>query len=461
MAATVPCESIVRAACTLFVAAAILTAAPAAAQDVTPIISPPPNIIVPNYNGVPTGPLGGLEGSSYVARAADTSAPWLNPAGLSQAGTQLSGSVSTYMLTTITPRFLPGAGGSTQHLPNVVGATAKFKGFTVGFSIVTTASWSEGWNAVRLANADAGPERFAYTSNASFAQRSTIGAVGRNIGTKWRVGGALALEGTSVHSTQIISDRVNEPTGLRTLLFTSDAGGSIDHARLIFGTQYQPVPPIHLGFVVRTAGLAYGRSGSAKVDATLTGNGYTLGATAFDTAAQFDYKLPVEWVGAGAFVSKRAEIEVDVKSYSSIDPYTMLSSGQPLTIYTDHADGSAATVDNRTLPALTSSSNSVTNVTMGGHVVIMPSWSFKLHGGVGTDFSPVPADDHVAFDRVNFWVLTAGASGAIGKLTFALGLNYRRGNSNNLIVRNVILQPIQTNLDIKTVGLTYAVNYRF
>ena len=70
-----------------------------AGQDVTPIILPPPNIIVPNYNGVPTGPLGGLEGSAYVARAADTSAPWLNPAGLAQAGTQLSGSVSTYMLT--------------------------------------------------------------------------------------------------------------------------------------------------------------------------------------------------------------------------------------------------------------------------------------------------------------------------------------------------------------------------
>src|SRR5262249_43695748 len=86
-----------------------------------------------------------------------------------------------------------------------------------------------------------------------------------------------------------------------------------------------------------------------------------------------------------------------------------------------------ATLDNRLLPTLTSSSNSVTNVTVGGHVLLVPAWSIKLHAGVGTDFSPVPADDHVAFDRVDFWVLTAGASGAIGKLTFALGVNYRRG----------------------------------
>jgi len=79
----------------------------------TPVISPPPNIIVPNYNGIPTGPLGGLEGSAHVARAGDTSAPWFNPAGLPGAGTQLSGSVGNYQFTTVTPKRLPDTGGST------------------------------------------------------------------------------------------------------------------------------------------------------------------------------------------------------------------------------------------------------------------------------------------------------------------------------------------------------------
>jgi hypothetical protein len=445
--------------------AAILIAAVAsraAAQDVTPITSPPPNIIVPNYNGVPTGPLGGLEGSAYAARAADTSAPWLNPAGLSQAGTQLSGSVSSRLSTTIEPRLLPDTGGSTQNLPNLVGATGKFKGFTVGFSIITTASWVEGWNTVyAFTNADGSPERFAYTSNASFTQRSTVGGVGRNIGKKWRVGGALALEGTSMHSTQTSSDRINNPDGLRTLLFSSDAGGSIDHARLIFGTQYQPTSAIRVGAVLRTPGFAWGRSGSAKLDATQTGDNYTLGAAAYDGSAHFDYKLPLEMVGAVAVVTKRAEIEFDVKGYSSIDPYTLLSSGQPLTIYTDHADGQAGTIENRPLPTLTSSSNSVTDFAVGGHVLIVPKWVIKAHAGIGTDFSQVPAEDSVAFNRVDFWVFTAGASGVVGRLTFAIGVNYRQGNSNNLILRNLLVQPVRTNLDISSVGLTYAINYRF
>src|SRR5436190_12004749 len=127
------------------------------AQEV-PITAPPPNIIVPNYNGVPTGPLGGLEGSAYIARAADTSAPWFNPAGLSQAGTQLSGSVGNYQFTTVTPDRLPDEGGSTQHLPNLVGATVKWKGFTAGFAMITTIAWGSGLNSVyTLTNAAGNP----------------------------------------------------------------------------------------------------------------------------------------------------------------------------------------------------------------------------------------------------------------------------------------------------------------
>ena len=99
------------------------TAARTLAQT-DPIATPPPNIIVPNYNGVPTGPLGGLEGSTNIARASDTSAPWFNPAGLSKAGTQISGSAGTYKLTTVAPGFLPTTGGSTEQVPNLAGATA-------------------------------------------------------------------------------------------------------------------------------------------------------------------------------------------------------------------------------------------------------------------------------------------------------------------------------------------------
>ena len=66
----------------VWAAATVLVSTSGFAQstDLTPITSPPPNIIVPNYNGIPTGPLGGLEGSAHVARSADTAAPWFRMA---------------------------------------------------------------------------------------------------------------------------------------------------------------------------------------------------------------------------------------------------------------------------------------------------------------------------------------------------------------------------------------------
>src|SRR4051812_22753270 len=201
------------------------------AQEV-PITSPPPNIIVPNYNGVPTGPLGGLEGSAYIARAGDTSAPWFNPAGLSQAGTQLSGSVGNYQLTTVTPQRLPDEGGSTQHLPNLVGATVKYKGITAGFALITTVSWNAGLNSVyTLTNADGNPERFAYSADSALSQRVTAGAIGYDLGKHFRVGAGVALTETSIRSNQIISDRIDAKDGYRSLLFASRASGSIDDLR--------------------------------------------------------------------------------------------------------------------------------------------------------------------------------------------------------------------------------------
>jgi hypothetical protein len=52
-----------------FVAASLI-ALPASAQ-VEQVIAPPPNLVPANYDSVPVGPFGGLEGSAYVARVGD------------------------------------------------------------------------------------------------------------------------------------------------------------------------------------------------------------------------------------------------------------------------------------------------------------------------------------------------------------------------------------------------------
>jgi hypothetical protein len=434
----------------------------AQAQD-APITSPPPNIIVPNYNGVPTGPLGGLEGSAYVARAGDTSAPWFNPAGLSQAGTQLSGSVGNIQYTTITPQRLPDEGGSTQHLPNLVGATVKYKGITAGFALITTASWGAGLDSVyTLTNADGNHQRFAYSADSALSQSVTAGAIGYDLGPRWRVGAGVALTATSIRSNQIISDRIDAPDANRTLLFASRAGGSIDSIRGIFGVQFHPASPLRVGLVARTGGASYGRSGRFSLDSTLSGGGPTIGASIDDSSASFDYKLPFELSGGVAVVSKRAELEFDVLGYSSIAEYPLLSSTEPMTIYKDPGNGTRGTNTDRPFTPLMAAFHSVTNYTTGGHVLILQSpLPLTVHAGLGTDHSPVPTEDAAVFGQVDFRVVTIGLSGSIKKFSFALGANTRKGTIENLVLQNLITGPVQASLQVRTFGITYSLNYKF
>ena len=89
------------------------------------VVTPPANVLLPNYDSVPIGPNAGLEGSAYVARVADPSAAWLNPAGLARATTsEVSGSSGLFQVSNVSPSALPDSGGSVQQLPSVVGFTA-------------------------------------------------------------------------------------------------------------------------------------------------------------------------------------------------------------------------------------------------------------------------------------------------------------------------------------------------
>src|SRR5262245_8988919 len=98
---------------TLIPALLLFAVRPALAQDIDPLVTPPPNVVLPNPNGVPVGPFGGLEGGAYVARVDDPSAAWFNPAGLSRAKTaQITGSAGLYQFTTVAPSSLPNPGGA-------------------------------------------------------------------------------------------------------------------------------------------------------------------------------------------------------------------------------------------------------------------------------------------------------------------------------------------------------------
>src|SRR5262245_45289095 len=157
------------------------------------ITTPPPNLVIANYNSTSVGPYGGLEGTAYVSRIDDPSAAWFNPAGLARQGSpQISGSAGVYQRTFVPPQALPSQGGSVQQLPNFVGFTfVPHENLTAGASLLSTNAWDQETDS-EFVSADGG-QRFAYSADSGFEQRVASVGVGYHRPGPWRVGAGLAF----------------------------------------------------------------------------------------------------------------------------------------------------------------------------------------------------------------------------------------------------------------------------
>jgi len=441
---------------------ACILACPAVAQEQA-VVTIPPNIVVPNYDSVATGPYGGLEGGAYVARTSDPSAAWFNPAGLSRStGSQITGSAGIYQLTNVSPDSFSDDGGSVQHLPNLVGFTVQRDKLTLGVAFVTRLSWEQDTDAQQIQSAAGLPaQRFAFSADASLTERVAAFSAGYDNGRSWRLGGGLAFSYTSIRSVGTVSHRIAEATDLQTLLVSSRATGSTVQLRPVFGVSIQPSARVRIGGLLRTSGFAIFTNGSTTLDGTLSSGTLSLGASFFDPGIDFKYDLPWEAVGGVAFVGERAEVEVDIKTYSSISPYKMFSSAENILTYRDPGNGTAPVVSSQPFPGLTTASRAIANVSVGGHFQFRRERPLRLHYGVASDLSPVTPEDQL-FDHVDFVTGTIGLSGTVGKLTFSAGVNYHSGTADDLVVRNVLTgEFVQTAVTIRSLGMLYSLAYQF
>ncbi|HEY6509115.1 MAG TPA: hypothetical protein VIY56_13935, partial [Vicinamibacterales bacterium] len=431
--------------------AALLTGAAGAssvqvAAQTAPVTTPPANIILPNYLGVSAGPYGGLESSASVARVGDPSAAWFNPAGLSRAiGAEITGSAGLYQFTTVSPQqALDFDGGSTQQLPNLVGFTVKAgSSLTAGLALVTTNSWIQNTDAQLVVQSSPDRRRFSYSADSELSRRVAAMSVGYTRGGAWRLGAGLAMSFTSLRLVESISDRKADTSVLRTVLVSSRASGSTLQVRPQFGAQFDGGQRFRAGLLVRAPGFTVYRQGSMVFDSTIDNGDQAAGASIFDTGARFDQRLPAEVHGGVAYVGDRVVVEFDAQGYTGIDPYPMVSSTEPILTYSDGPAG-APVVSSIPFPGLTSASRGFANLTVGGHYVLSPSRTMRLHFGVATDRSPVADADQI-FGRADMQTWTLGLSGSMGRLTFAAGANVRSGTADNITIRNLLDgQTVQT-----------------
>jgi hypothetical protein len=426
------------------------------------VSTPPPNLVLDNYNSVPVGPYGGLEGAAYIARVGDPSAAWFNPAGLARQTTaQISGSAGVYQHTSVTPSALPNSGGSLQQLPNFVGFSfAPSSRLTVGAALVTTNAWNQETDSQLISTVPAGQQRFAYSADSDFEQRVLAFGAGYHNAGPWRVGGGLAFSLMSLRLVQSASDRLADSTSLKTLLVTSRTSGSAVQLRSQAGVQYD-TSQWRFGAAVRTPGVTLYRSGLMTLDGTLDAGPGSLGASVFDADARFEHHLPWEFQGGGAWVRGPVELELDLQAYSSIGAYSMVSSDQPTLIYADAGTNLPPTVISRPFGGITSASDSVVNVSAGGHVRLLKNRDLRLHGSVGTNQSPVGSQD-VVFNKVDLATWSIGLSGSLGKFTFAAGFNHQSGTANDITVRNLLNgQEVHSAVNVGMSGFIYSLAYQF
>jgi hypothetical protein len=440
---------------------ALFAAIPAAAQTDL-VVAPPLNLVLDNYDIVPVGPYGGLEGSAFVARVGDPSAAWFNPAGLSRQETaQISGSAGVYQRTAVSPQALPNQGGSIQQLPNYVGFTfAPRTGMTVGAALLTTNSWTQETDAELITAITGGQQRFAYSGDSNFERRVGAVGVGYHPGGPWRYGAGLAFSMTDLRLVASASDRIADSAGLKSLLVSSRVSGSALQMRLQVGAQYD-LPQFRFGAAMRTPGATLHRSGNVTLDGALDTGPGSQGASMFDPDAQFEYHLPWEFQGGAAFVHGRGEVEVDLQAYTPISAYSLISSTHPTLVYTDAGTNTPPTVSSQPFGGLTSASDGVVNVSAGGHILVWRDRTFRVHGSVGSNRSPVGSADMI-FNKVDLISWTLGVSGSWEKFQFAAGFNRKSGTSNDMTFRNLLNgQVVHTSVDVRTTGFIYSLAYQF
>jgi hypothetical protein len=444
------------------VACIALGPARTAGAQTEPVTTPPPNIVLPNYGGVPVGPYGGLESGAYTARADDPSAAWFNPAGLSRTtGTQISGSAGLYDLTNITTSNLTNNGGSFQQLPNLVGFTMKAGGsLTLGLAVLTANSWTQETDFQGITSSGGVQQRVSYSTDSEYARRVLALAVGYTNGGPWRFGAALALTSANLRLVGNVSDRIADAATLRSLVVASRATGSALQINPLFGVQYDGAHHLRLGALIQTPAVSFHRNGVITQDGQLDVGTASVGASVFDADADFQQHRPWEISGGAAYVGTRAEIEVDLHGYTSVSPYPLLATGEPTVIYGD-VGTQPPTITTTPFTAFTTASRGIVNVAVGGHVRLDPDKSWLLHFGAATDRSPVALDDTV-FTRANLNGLTVGVSGTVAKLQFSAGFNYRAGTSDDVHVRNLADgRTVTTAVHVSSVGLIYSVAYTF
>ena len=416
------------------------------------VTTPPPNLVIANYNSTSVGPYGGLEGTAYVARVDDPSAAWFNPAGLSRQARRKSAAARACISARSwrRGRCRIRAGRSSNCRTSWGLRSLPREGLTVGAALLSTNAWDQETDSELFSPTAAGQQRFAYSADSGFEQRVAAVGVGYRPTGSWRVGAGFAFSMMNLRLVQSVSDRIADTSGLRSLLVSSRARAprSSSGPRAACSTD---AGHWRLGGAFRSPGADVSQVGR---------DFWTASWPASPIVGSLDFR-------SGR--ATRVPPAVGVSGRRGVCHAPRRAGVRPPCLHADRrvsvalvrparaalrrcGSERAASVTSRPFAGLTSESDGIVNVSAGGHVRLLKDRDLRVHAGIGSNRSPVAPSD-VVFNKVDLTTWSVGVSGTFGNFQFAVGINRQRGSADDVTLRNLLNgQEVHSPIDIHLVG---------
>jgi long-subunit fatty acid transport protein len=423
--------------------------------------------VLTNYDRVLIGQEEALESGAFVARVADSTAGWYNPAGLARVRRSVIGASATgYELDVIDlGQIRAGAGKVTlAQLPS-------FFGVVLGGDVIDSDAWRIGFSATKPTSWSAGVNGATVDgSEVNYSSRVSISTLVPTLSVAWapsptlRFGAGFGVAITSISQTQTLSMSSPGAAGNDSILRAADGTGATWGGQGTFGVQWDVTERLSTALSLRTPTFTIIRSGALSYQGVEIRQG-TQGPTTTevyftDPQARFTYQLPFTLNLGVAWREPRFDVEVDVRFHTAIPTYMLMTSSQPVVTIVSPAGGSQQPPVESPFPGLTYGASAVWNFALGGRYQLDEAWS--LHGGFYTDFAPSAPGASDVFRSVNLFGLTAGAKLKGDHLSGSLGVGLAWGASDDFVLAAPVNgPPVSTRLSLFSVSLLYALAYRF
>lgn len=431
----------------------------------------PPELNLPNYNRLPIGHWGALEGGAYTARGHGSESIWYNPAGIAQ-DKKNTVSVNALLLefTNVELRGLGTSSGTNgfQQLPTFFGTTFDLsavpdKDFAFGFAVISPNQYNQ--------HAKLDQKEFdsstTLTTESVLDSKVDISVLQPHFAMAWKgdrsfsIGGALWLSWANTVTSESSAIRVREPTNTirgSQVFFVNGDHESLDLG-ISFGAQWQPSERWKLGIHMRSPALHLDDNSSFNVELTLDTPNETVEVNFLDTHIDYEVRYPLTLTAGAAYTTGRWEAECNVKYYQSIGHYDVFKSDEQITTLTYDKTTSNTTITEENLGPVPTHLQQVVNVAVGAHYHVNDM--LMVHAGAYTDFTPVASRNDEVYSKLDTYGVTLGVSKKGEINTTSFGINYNWG-SHDIEVEDPFSATTGTgSIRIENIGLLFATSFRY